>query len=106
MLDFQRWKVWLVWATIAFCALMAIPSFVPESARAKWPAWVPQPVINLGLDLAGGSYILLEADTRDVATSRLETMREQIATEMRRGSPRIVSSRLVATSRVSASSKM
>ena len=89
MLDFPRWKVWLVWATIAFCALLAVPSFVPEASRAKWPAWVPQPVINLGLDLAGGSYILLEADTRDVATSRLETMREQITAEFRRGSPRI-----------------
>ena len=89
MLDFPRWKVWLVWATIAFCALLAIPSFVPEESRAKWPGWVPQPVINLGLDLAGGSYILLEADTRDVAVSRLETMREQITAEMRRGNPRI-----------------
>ena len=89
MLDFPRWKVWLVWATIAFCALLAIPSIVPEASRAKWPGWIPQPVINLGLDLAGGSYILLEADTKDVAATRIEAMREQITTEMRRGNPRI-----------------
>jgi len=89
MLDFPRWKVWLTWAAIVFCALMAVPSMVPEAARAKWPSWVPQPVINLGLDLAGGSYILLEADTGDVATVRVESMREQIQTEMRRASPRI-----------------
>jgi preprotein translocase subunit SecD len=89
MLDFPRWKVWLVWLTVAACALMAVPSFVPEASRARWPAWVPQPVINLGLDLAGGSYILLEAETSDVAASRLDAMREQVSTEMRRGSPRI-----------------
>ena len=89
MLDFPKWKVWLVWATIAFCALLAIPSIVPADARAKWPGWVPQPVINLGLDLAGGSYILLEADTADVAATRIEAMRETITTEMRRGNPRI-----------------
>ncbi len=89
MLDFPRWKVWLTWLTIAVCAIAAIPSFVPEETRATWPGWVPQPVINLGLDLAGGSYILLEADTADVAVTRLESMREQVATEMRRGSPRI-----------------
>ncbi|MES2339887.1 MAG: protein translocase subunit SecD [Pseudomonadota bacterium] len=89
MLDFPRWKVWLVWATIAFCALLAVPSIVPESARAKWPGWIPQPVINLGLDLAGGSYILLEADTNDVAATRIEAMRELITTEMRRGNPRV-----------------
>lgn len=89
MLDFPKWKVWLVWATIVFCSLLAVPSLIPESARAKWPGWVPQPVINLGLDLAGGSYILLEADTKDVAAARIEAMREQIQTEMRRANPRI-----------------
>jgi preprotein translocase subunit SecD len=89
MLDFPRWKVWLVWATIAFCTLLAIPSMVPQDMRAKWPSWVPQPTVNLGLDLAGGSYILLEADTNDVATARVESMREQIATTMRRSTPRI-----------------
>ncbi|KQN26693.1 preprotein translocase subunit SecD [Sphingomonas sp. Leaf33] len=89
MLDFPKWKVWLVWATIAFCTLLAIPSLVPEDARAKWPGWIPQPVINLGLDLAGGSYILLEADTKDVAAARIEAMREQIQTDMRRATPRI-----------------
>ncbi len=89
MLDFPRWKVWLVWATIIVCALLAVPSFVPERTRATWPAWVPQPAINLGLDLAGGSYILLEADTGDVAATRLEAMRQQVDTEMRRGNPRI-----------------
>lgn len=89
MLDFSRWKVWLVWATITVCTLLAIPSMVPETSRAKWPSWVPQPVVNLGLDLAGGSYILLEANTNDVASARLESMREQISAEMRRGNPRI-----------------
>lgn len=89
MLDFPRWKVWLVWATVFVCSLMAVPSFVPEQMRATWPSWVPQPTINLGLDLAGGSYIQLEADTADVAATRLEAMREIVSTEMRRANPRI-----------------
>ena len=89
MLDFPRWKVWATWLAIAFCALAAIPTFIPEQTRATWPSWVPQPVVNLGLDLAGGSYILLEADTGDVAATRLESMREQIRSAMRRGSPRV-----------------
>ena len=89
MLNFPRWKVWATWLVIAFCALAAVPTFVPESVRAAWPRWVPQPVVNLGLDLAGGSYILLEADTSDVAETRLEDMREQIRSAMRRGTPRV-----------------
>ncbi|WP_326523530.1 protein translocase subunit SecD [Sphingomonas sp.] len=89
MLDFPRWKVGLVWTAIAFCLLLSIPSMVPEGMRAKWPGWIPQPTVNLGLDLAGGSYILLEADTADVANTRLEAMREIVSVEMRRGNPRV-----------------
>lgn len=89
MLDFPKWKVWAVWLSIAVCLLLAIPSFVPESAREKWPGWIPQPVVNLGLDLAGGSSILLEADTADLARTRLSAKRDEIETEFRRQDPRI-----------------
>ena len=89
MLDFPKWKVWAVWLSIAVCVLLAIPSFVPESARERWPSWIPQPSINLGLDLAGGSSILLEADVDDLARTRLAAKRDEIETEFRRQDPRI-----------------
>lgn len=89
MLDFPKWKVWAVWLSIAVCMLLAIPSFVPESARERWPSWIPQPSINLGLDLAGGSSILLEADVDDLARTRLAAKRDEIETEFRRQDPRI-----------------
>lgn len=88
MLDFPRWKVWATILTIVVCCVLAIPTFVPEASRASWPKWVPQPVVNLGLDLAGGSYLLLEGDTDGVAKSRLESMREQVRVAMR-NAPRI-----------------
>ncbi len=88
MLDFPRWKQIAIWGFVALMALFAIPSMMPEATRAKLPAWLPTPAINLGLDLAGGSYILLEAKTEDVAATRIEAMREMIATEMRR-TPRV-----------------
>jgi len=89
MLDFPKWKVWAVWLSIAVCFLLAIPSFVPENVRERWPGWIPQPTINLGLDLAGGSSILLEADTADLARTRLAAKRDEIETEFRRQDPRI-----------------
>lgn len=89
MLDFPKWKVWAVWLSIAVCLLLAIPSFVPDSARERWPSWIPQPSINLGLDLAGGSSILLEADVNDLARTRLAAKRDEIETEFRRQDPRI-----------------
>ena len=87
MLDFPRWKVTSIIGLLAVLMALAIPSFFPESITAKWP--VPHPRVNLGLDLAGGSYLLLEADTKDLATSRLTQMRDQVQQEMRTGTPRI-----------------
>jgi preprotein translocase subunit SecD len=82
MLDFPRWKVWATIITIVVCVALSVPSLLPKSALSRLPSWTP--TINLGLDLAGGSYLLLEADTKDVAATRLETMRESVRTELRR----------------------
>ncbi|MGH6615783.1 protein translocase subunit SecD [Sphingomonas sp.] len=88
MLDFPRWKVTSIVAFLVALMLLAVPSFLPESTTNSWGRF-PHPRINLGLDLAGGSYLLLEADTKDIATKRIELMREQVATELRRATPRI-----------------
>jgi preprotein translocase subunit SecD len=89
MLDFPRWKVWWVSLVLLFGALLSLPSFLPESQVARWPGWLPSARIALGLDLAGGSHLLLEADTSDVAKQRLAQMEELMRLEMRRASPRI-----------------
>ena len=86
MLDFPRWKVASIVTVLAVLCLLALPSILP----GRYTAGLPRlPKINLGLDLAGGSYLLLEADTADLANSRLEAMRDQVQTEMRRATPRI-----------------
>lgn len=87
MLGFNRWSRAGILLVILAGVLLAVPSLLPERMTARWPFAAPR--INLGLDLAGGSYILLEADTADVARQRLDQMRETVATEMRRGDPRI-----------------
>ncbi len=89
MLDFPRWKVWGVSLLCLLGIAFAVPSFVPEAQVAKWPGFLPSTQVNLGLDLAGGSHLLLEADTSGVAKQRLDTMEETIRVGMRRASPRI-----------------
>ena len=86
MLDFPRWKVWSICGLLAVLCALAIPSLLPEHVTAGWPV---HPRINKGLDLAGGSYLLLEADTQDLANSRIEAMRDNIQGQMRNGTPRI-----------------
>ncbi|SNS42614.1 preprotein translocase subunit SecD [Sphingomonas laterariae] len=88
MLDFPRWKVWTIVTTVVVGILLSIPSLIPEATLAR-AGLAGLPRINLGLDLAGGSHILLEADTADVAKQRLQLMEENVRTEMRRGDTRI-----------------
>ena len=88
MHDFPRWKVWLISLTIIVGIFFAIPSLLPASARNYWPSWLPNARISLGLDLAGGSQLLLEADANDAAKQRIQSMEDSVTTELRR-SPRI-----------------
>ncbi|HVF84213.1 MAG TPA: protein translocase subunit SecD [Sphingomicrobium sp.] len=88
MLDFPRWKVWAISLTILLGILFAIPSLLPQSAMKRYPSFLPQARINLGLDLAGGSHLLLEADLADAEKQRLTAMEENVQTELRRD-PRV-----------------
>jgi len=89
MLDFPRWKVWLVSLTILVGILLAVPSLLPKDQVDRWPGWLPSARVNLGLDIAGGSQLLLEADLADAGKQRLQAKEEEVTTELRRGEPRI-----------------
>jgi preprotein translocase subunit SecD len=88
MLDFPRWKIWSITLTILVGILFAIPSMLPGDVRAKYPSFLPSATISLGLDLAGGSQLLLEADSADAQKQRLQAMEDSVSTELRRN-PRI-----------------
>jgi preprotein translocase subunit SecD len=90
MLDFPRWRVWMLNALIVLAFLLVIPSFLPKSVLDSAPSWVPKETINLGLDLAGGSHILLEADRTQLDRDRLETLEDSVSTAMKRADPAIV----------------
>jgi preprotein translocase subunit SecD len=85
MLEFPRWKVWLIAIVIALGVLLSIPSLIAGTpAAGAWPKWMPQYKISLGLDLAGGSHLLLEADAADAQKQRLQAMEDEVSTELRR----------------------
>ena len=88
MLDFPRWKIWLVVTTLVLGVVFAIPTFLSESSYNRLPS-ILQAKVNLGLDLSGGSHILLEANPADIAKQRLENMETQVRTELRRGDTKI-----------------
>jgi preprotein translocase subunit SecD len=88
MLDFPRWKVIWIWLVLLAGVALAIPSLMPDRV-AKQLHLDGMSRINLGLDLQGGSHLLLEADTADLAKQNLQKMEDTIRTEMRRGDPKI-----------------
>jgi preprotein translocase subunit SecD len=89
MLDFPRWRIWMLNALIVLGFLFAIPSFLPKSVLDQIPAGIPKESINLGLDLAGGSHILLEADQAQLERDRLEGLEDSVRTAMRRSEPKV-----------------
>jgi preprotein translocase subunit SecD len=89
MLDFPRWRVWMLNILVITGVLLAIPSVLPTNIRSQVAQFLPTPTINLGLDLAGGSHILLEADTSQLAQTRLEALEDGVRSAMRRAEPRI-----------------
>ena len=51
MLEFPKWKVWLVSLVVAAGILLSIPSLLAGTPYGeRWPKWLPQYRINLGLD--------------------------------------------------------
>ena len=75
MLHFSRLKTALIFGVCLIGALLAVPNFIKPGVL---PAWVPQPRINLGLDLQGGSYLLLEVDLKTVLKERLVELRSEV----------------------------
>jgi preprotein translocase subunit SecD len=82
MLEFPRWKVIWLWLVTLVCVAAAIPSLT-ATMGLNWPTSLPEPKVNLGLDLAGGSHILLEADPSQVRQQRIEGMEESVRNKLK-----------------------
>ncbi len=74
MMYFARWKVIGILAILALGVIFAIPNLLPGHIRQTIPAWLPHQSVSLGLDLQGGSYLLLQADTDALVHERLQTV--------------------------------
>ena len=90
MLDFPLWKRITLWVITLGFALAAVPSILSLSGVGKPDFLENSAEINLGLDLAGGSHILLEADPAQVAEQRLESTEETVLDLMANAEPRII----------------
>lgn len=88
MLRFPAWKVAIILAVIVWGALLALPNVI-GGARESLPGFLPNKTLNLGLDLRGGSYLLIELDTDDVGANQLILTKRDIENDFpsRNGKP-------------------
>ncbi len=78
MLYFSRWKTILIWLSVVVAFLYAAPNVISPSTLASLPAWAPKNPLTLGLDLQGGSHILLRLERKDLIEERLKTTRDDV----------------------------
>src|SRR3954454_15054585 len=82
MLYFTRWKALAIILTALVVCLCAVPNFFPESQVKNWPQWAQRRLV-LGLDLQGGSYLLLEVDSNYVKKEKLDQVRDDVRRTLR-----------------------
>ena len=87
MVYLERWKVILILVVCAIGILYSAPNLLGKE-RAEWlqartPAFFPNQTVNLGLDLRGGSHLLLEVATDAVIDEHMQGLMDQVRTSLR-----------------------
>src|SRR5687768_10005493 len=79
---FSRWKSLTTLLTALLICLFIVPNFFAESTIKSWPKWAQRHLV-LGLDLQGGSHILLEVDANYVRKEKAEQLRDDVRRVLR-----------------------
>ncbi len=80
MIHYPRWKVLVTILIVLLGLLFASPNI--SQIRNIMPSWLPHEKVNLGLDLRGGSYILLKVDTKSIIAERFQGTKDEIRTDL------------------------
>ena len=83
MLYFAPWKVTVVAILCLAGVVFTIPNFLSERTVLGLPDWLPHKQVNLGLDLQGGSHLLLEVEADVVVQERLVALEQSIRQSLR-----------------------
>lgn len=119
MLNFSKGKLFTIFAALLIGFMLALPNALPNSfmgvepaplttqdpdavrkyneelAKAReswWPSFFPNKKVNLGLDLQGGVYLLIELDPEEVVANQMINARADVSATFRTR-PRIGSER-------------
>jgi len=80
---YPRWKIALYAVPILIGIFLALPNLVPRHHLDALPDWLPKKQVSLGLDLRGGSHLLLEIDSAALIKTRLEGLADTVNQALR-----------------------
>ncbi|MGE0109017.1 MAG: protein translocase subunit SecD [Bdellovibrionales bacterium] len=87
MLYFERWKAFTVIAVLLFGIFYSMPNVLGKETVAwmqeNLPSFLPTQTVNLGLDLRGGSHLLLEVETDAVLKEKEQALVDQLRRDLR-----------------------
>lgn len=77
------WKVLIYSLILIAGVVMALPNALTPAQREALPSWIPNQAVTLGLDLRGGSHMVLEVDTQDLLKENMETLTNDARSTLR-----------------------
>ena len=74
MMRTSRWLLATYAAIILFGIVTALPNLFSQATLAELPGWFSKQQVTLGLDLRGGSHLVLEVDARALIQERVQSL--------------------------------
>ena len=84
MVYFSKFKIIMVMVICAIGLAFAAPNLFPSDMLKQVPDWLPHKRMHLGLDLQGGSHLLLEVDLKAITRERLNTLVDTVRLILRK----------------------
>jgi SecD/SecF fusion protein len=77
------WKLISYAVVLGLGVLIALPNVLTDAQLSALPEWLPKKRVTLGLDLRGGSHLVLEVDAKELVKERLENLTSDARTRLR-----------------------
>lgn len=80
---YPPWKMALILGVCLIGLVLTLPNFLPQSTLDRLPGFLPKNRIVLGLDLQGGSSLLLEVQTDAIVKEKLDNLVNELRGTLR-----------------------
>lgn len=79
----SKWVAVLYGLIVLIGIIIALPNFFTKTQLEAMPSWFPKRQVTLGLDLSGGSYLVLEVDAASLKNDRMRALLDDARGKLR-----------------------